>query len=253
MYLLKSFLSLKMFIDPQSDVYAQYLQRKGDTEFPYRVAWEFQEQVRQHLLKTHAPDIINTTAFMNAPPSKFPQWTTPDLEERTKTSGYEVMENGEAPQYRNMQDFEPDEYEYEYVDEDGKPIEKKPEEQKQPPATPNAQTTTDPQNIQKETETQHNDTPKLELSKSEPQETQSQFSVPVTAPSTTLKLEAPKSEPIPINLMAQEAQTQYNVPATSKEVPPQTTQEAPPRKRRERSYLNPRRYYRGKFPDEDKH
>jgi hypothetical protein len=198
MYLLKSFLSLKMFIDPQSDVYAQYLQRKGDMEFPYRVNWEFQEQMRQHLLKTHAPDIINTTAFMNTPPSQFPQWTTPDLAQRQAMSGSGGMADEEAPQYRDMQYYEEEmpeqEEEVEYIDENGNPVENMTEEEKQQADAEKAQSTQEPQNVQKETATQHNDTPP-----------------------PALKLEAPKSEPPskPSMPTAQEVETQYNVPPAS--------------------------------------
>jgi hypothetical protein len=152
MYLLKSFLSLKMFIDPQSDVYAQYLQRKGDMEFPYRVNWEFQEQMRQRLLKTHAPDIINTTAFMNTPPSQFPQWTTPDIAQRVIPGS--ALPGEEAVQHQPMQEWDgnqegDDEEEY-WVDEQGNRVNPTEEEKQQ------AQSTQQPQNVQEEAETQYN-------------------------------------------------------------------------------------------------
>jgi hypothetical protein len=213
-----------MFIDPQSDVYAQYLQRKGDLEFPYRVNWEFQEQMRQHLLKTHAPDIINTTAFMNAPPSQFPQWTTPDLAQR------QAMPNGggmteEAPQYRDMQYYEeemPEQEEgeeVEYLDENGQPVTDMTEEEKQQADAEKAQSTQQPQNVQKEAETQHNDTPPP---------------APVA--------EAPKAEPPskPSNPTAQEVETQYNVPATSTPTP---TPVAPAAPQKELSYYEQAKKY----------
>jgi hypothetical protein len=140
-----------MFIDPQSDVYAQYLQRKGEMEYPYRVNWEFQEQMRQHLIKTHAPDIINTTAFMNTPPSQFPQWTTPDIAQRVIPGS--ALPGEEATQYRPMQQYngeESDQNEGEYwVDENGNPVTPTEEEKQQ------AQSTEHPEDIKKEAETQY--------------------------------------------------------------------------------------------------
>jgi hypothetical protein len=141
-----------MFIDPQSDVYAQYQQRKGDLNYPYRVNWEFQEQMRQHLMKTHAPDIINTTAFMNTPPSQFPQWTTPDLAQRQIPGTH--LPDEEAPYYRDMQEFQDgapqDDNEEYWVDEQGNRVDPT-EEEKQ-----HALSTDHPQDVKKETQTQYN-------------------------------------------------------------------------------------------------
>jgi hypothetical protein len=155
-----------MFIDPQLDVYAQYQQRKGDMEFPYRVNWEFQEQMRQHLLKTHAPDIINTTAFMNAPPSQFPQWTTPDLAQRQMIQGGAGEENPYAREYEYEQQPEgppQEETVEELVDEHGNVVDPSTltEEEKALLALeqPKPQSTEKPEDVQKEVETQHNSEP----------------------------------------------------------------------------------------------
>jgi hypothetical protein len=105
------FKPLKMYVDPQSDVYAQLQKRKAAEGFPYRLNWEFQEQTRQHAMLTHAPDIINTAAFMNAPPKKFPQWTTPDIEERIRTEPTEkIYGYPEDRGYGPMSQFLPNQY-----------------------------------------------------------------------------------------------------------------------------------------------
>jgi hypothetical protein len=234
-----------MFIDPQSDVYAQYLQRKGDQNYPYRVNWEFQEQMRQHLLTTHAPDIINTTAFMNAPPSQFPQWQSPEVAQRHAMSGTADTEN---PYYREGQHFEeePDEEpqgepeeEIEYRDAEGNVIDpstltdedkakaKDSEEHQKEEMIVDEHgneidptTLTDeerdqlkeapPENVGEEVETQHNSEPPPTLSLEQPPPPQA-------------------SEPPPPQKSEQEemVDTQYNVPpatATTTQVPATSTQ-----------------------------
>jgi hypothetical protein len=71
-----------MYVDPQSDVFALYMRRKGEQMYPQMRNWEFQDKVRQHLLATNAGQIMNTAAFEKPPPEPFPNWVSPDVADR---------------------------------------------------------------------------------------------------------------------------------------------------------------------------